>query len=58
MWFDEQLNTQMGACQASGVLVNTGKGFKIEHDQLSLAVPNPLMDTFSKTIREYESRQP
>jgi hypothetical protein len=58
VWFDEQLNTQMGTCQASGVLLNTGKGFKIEHYQLSLAVPNPLMDSFSKAIREYEAKQP
>ena len=58
MWFDEQLNTQMGTCQASGVLLNTGKGFRIEHYQLSLAVPNPLMDSFAKTIREFEANKP
>ena len=58
VWFDEQLNTQMGTCQASGVLLNTSKGFKIEHYQLSLAVPNPLLDSFSKTIREFEAKQP
>lgn len=56
VWFDEQLNTQMGTCQASGVLRNTGKGFLIEHYQLSLAVPNPLMDSFTKAIREHEAR--
>lgn len=57
VWFDEQLNTQMGTCQASGVLRNTGQGFLIEHYQLSLAVPNPLMDSFSKAIREHEAAQ-
>ncbi len=56
VWFDEQLNTQMGTCQASGVLRNTGQGFLIEHYQLSLAVPNPLMDSFSKAIREHEGK--
>jgi hypothetical protein len=57
IWFDEQLNTQMGICQASGVLHRTGKGFEIEHYQLSLAVPNPLMDQFSKAVREFEAKQ-
>lgn len=56
IWFDEQLATQMGICQASGVIHNTGKGFEIEHYQLSLAVPNPLMDQFTKAIREFDSR--
>jgi hypothetical protein len=56
VWFDEQLNTQMGTCQASGVLVNTGQGFKFEHYQLSLAVPNPLMDSFTKAIKEHEAK--
>ena len=56
VWFDEQLNTQMGICQASGVIHNTGKGFEIEHYQLSLAVPNPLMDQVSKTVKEFEAR--
>jgi len=58
VWFDEQLNTQMGTCQASGVLRNTPEGFRIEHYQLSLAVPNPLMDSFSKAIAEHERKAP
>jgi proline iminopeptidase len=56
VWFDEQLNTQMGTCQASGVLRNTPDGFRIEHYQLSLAVPNPLMDSFTKAIAEHEKK--
>ncbi|TWI60799.1 SnoaL-like protein [Pseudoduganella lurida] len=56
-WFDEQLDTQMGICQASGVLRITGQGFLIEHYQLSLAVPNALMDGFAKAIRESEGKQ-
>lgn len=54
VWFDEQLNTQMGTCQASGVLRNTGKGFLIEHYQLSLAVPNELLDSFTAMIAKQE----
>ncbi|KQV79490.1 hypothetical protein ASD15_19400 [Massilia sp. Root351] len=55
-WFDEQLNTQMGICQASGVIRRTASGFEIEHYQLSLAVPNPLMEQFSKAVREFEAK--
>lgn len=54
-WFDEQLKTQMGICQASGVIRQTGHGLEIAHYQLSLAVPNPLMDSFSKAIAEHEA---
>ncbi|CAN7680758.1 nuclear transport factor 2 family protein [Pseudoduganella sp. LjRoot289] len=57
IWFDEQLNTPMGICQASGVIHRTGRGFEIEHYQLSLAVPNPLMDQFTKAVKEFEARQ-
>lgn len=54
-WFDEQLNTQMGVCQASGVIHNAGGKLEIAHYQLSLAVPNPLMDKFTKAIKEFEA---
>ncbi len=57
VWFDEQLSTQMGTCQASGVLRNTGNGFLIEHYQLSLAVPNALVDGFAKAIAEFEAKE-
>lgn len=56
VWFDEQLNTQMGLCQASGVIHASGAGFEIAHYQLSLAVPNPLMDQFTKAIVEFEQK--
>jgi hypothetical protein len=55
-WFDEQLNTQMGICQASGIIRRTATGLEIEHYQLSLAVPNPLMDQFTKAIKEFEAK--
>lgn len=56
IWFDELLDTQMGVCQASGVIRNTGKGFEIQHYQLSIAVPNDVADKVTKTIKEYEAR--
>ena len=56
IWFDELLDTQMGVCQASGVIANTGKGFEIKHYQLSMAVPNEVGASVTKLIKEYEAR--
>lgn len=39
-WFDETLDTWMGVCRGSGVVVKTDKGWKIKHYVLSVAVPN------------------
>jgi hypothetical protein len=58
IWFDELLDTQMGACQASGVMRKTDKGFEIEHYQLSIAVPNPVADKVTKLVKEYEAKPP
>lgn len=58
IWFDEQLDTQMGTCQASGVMRDTKHGFQIEHYQLSLAVPNALVDHIKDEIKEYDAMQP
>ncbi|NHZ93842.1 hypothetical protein F2P45_33310 [Massilia sp. CCM 8733] len=55
IWFDELLDTQMGVCQASGVMRKTGTGFEIEHYQLSIAVPNPVADQVTKTIKDFEA---
>ncbi len=56
IWFDELLDTQMGVCQASGVIRKTDKGFEIEHYQLSIAVPNEVADQVTKVIKEYEAK--
>jgi hypothetical protein len=58
IWFDELLDTQMGACQASGVMRKTDTGFEIEHYQLSIAVPNPVADKVTKLVKEYEAKPP
>ena len=56
IWFDELLDTQMGVCQASGVIRKTDKGFEIQHYQLSIAVPNDVADKVTKTIKDFEAR--
>jgi hypothetical protein len=57
IWFDEQLDTQMGVCQASGVVQRTASGLQILHYQLSLAVPNELVDQFTDAIRKAETKK-
>ncbi|MBR7801535.1 nuclear transport factor 2 family protein [Undibacterium fentianense] len=56
IWFDEQLNTQMGICQASGVVRKTETGFEIVHYQLSIAVPNDATDTVVAVVKKVEQR--
>lgn len=55
-WFDEQLDTQMGRCMSSGVLVKTKKGWKIKHYQLSIAVPNELVKDFLGLVEKYQKK--
>lgn len=55
IWFDELLDTQMGVCQASGVLHKTADGFAIDHYQLSIAVPNDVAGAVTKTIKQFEA---
>ena len=45
-WFDEQLDTWMGICQASGVVARENNQWKIAHYQLSLTVDNDLIEAF------------
>lgn len=49
-WFDEQLDTWMGVCMSSGVLIKTKDGWKIKHYQLSVAIPNDLINDFIKLV--------
>ncbi|MBK8044278.1 MAG: nuclear transport factor 2 family protein [Haliscomenobacter sp.] len=49
-WWDELLDTWMGVCRASGVLVYGSDGWKINHFQLSLAVPNEKIEKFKKMV--------
>lgn len=56
IWFDELLDTQMGVCQASGVIRKTGKGYEILHYQLSMAVPNEVGGKVTQLIKEHEAQ--
>jgi hypothetical protein len=58
IWFDEQLDTQMGVCQASGVIRKTATGFEIVHYQLSVAVPNAVGGKVTALIKDFEAQAP
>lgn len=51
-WWDEKLDTWMGICRASGVLVNTPAGWKIQHYQLSVTVPNEKIKPFIELVKK------
>ncbi|MFZ6745874.1 nuclear transport factor 2 family protein [Undibacterium sp. JH2W] len=57
IWFDEQLQTQMGICQATGVIRQTAQGFEIKHYQLSLTVPNELTDYLAAGVKKLDEKQ-
>ena len=56
VWFDELLDTQMGICQASGVMRRKGGSFEIVHYQLSMAVPNEVGSQVTRLIRDFEEK--
>ena len=51
-WFEEKLDTWMGECRGSGVLRLYPEGWKIEHYNLAVTIPNDKMDKFLKKIRK------
>lgn len=55
-WFDELLNTQMKICRGSGVLVKTGKLWKIKHYVLSMTIPNENSDEVVKIKKPAEDK--
>jgi hypothetical protein len=54
-WFDELLDTWMGVCRGSGVLVKTEDGWKIEHFVLSVTIPNEDIDAVIAIKKERDS---
>ncbi|EMR00922.1 nuclear transport factor 2 family protein [Cesiribacter andamanensis] len=44
-WFDEELDTpNLGPSRGSGVLIRTAGGWKLEHYNLTIPIPNALVD--------------
>lgn len=51
-WFEELLNTWMGVCRGSGVLIKTEHGWKIAQYNLALTVPNDLINGFIELVNK------
>ncbi|MFT5863928.1 MAG: hypothetical protein ACI828_002596, partial [Flavobacteriales bacterium] len=56
-WFDEHLDTQMGICRGSGVLMLTDGVWKIKHYVLSIAIPNENVTTVTTMKAEWDRKQ-
>lgn len=56
-WFDELLDTQMGICRGSGVLVLKDGHWKIKHYVLSITVPNENVSTLIDLKKSHDNDQ-
>ena len=56
IWFDEQLDSNMGLLQASGVVRAVGERLEIVHYQLSIAVPNEAQPRVTEIIAGFEGK--
>ncbi|WP_163863031.1 nuclear transport factor 2 family protein [Myxococcus eversor] len=58
-WFDEALDTpNLGPSRGSGVLVKDGATWKIAQYNLSIPIPNDIMDEVVKRIQTQEPAKP
>ncbi len=51
-WFEEILDTWMGKCRGSGILVYQKPNWKIKHYNLAVAVPNNLIEDYIKLLKD------
>lgn len=49
-WFEETLDTWMGACRGSAVVMRIDGAWKIKHYNLAVAVPNDVIEKYRKLI--------
>lgn len=53
-WFDEMLtNEKLGTCRGSGVLLKIGEDWKIAQYNLSVPIPNDIVEDVAKRIGEH-----
>ncbi|MCC8359777.1 nuclear transport factor 2 family protein [Salinimicrobium sediminilitoris] len=53
-WFDELLDTQMGICRGSGVVVKENGKWRIKHYVLSIAIPNENMAAVTSLKADFD----
>ena len=54
-WFDELLDTWMGVCRGSGVVIKNEGNWEIEHYVLSLTIPNDNIQDVKAINKEKDS---
>ena len=54
-WFDELLETWMGICRGSGVMVKENGEWKIQHYVLSVTIPNDNINEVVRINKEIDS---
>ncbi|MCW5767604.1 MAG: nuclear transport factor 2 family protein [Phycisphaeraceae bacterium] len=55
-WFDEVLDTpNMGPCRGSGVAVRLSGGWKVAHYNLTVPVPNAILDRVVEMVKQESS---
>lgn len=55
VWFDERLETWMGVCRGSGILIREQKAWKLHHYNLSMSVPNECVNEVISIIKKSEN---
>ena len=55
-WFDELLDTHMGICRGSGVLMKENGKWKIHHYVLSITIPNENVDEVTELKKEFDTK--
>lgn len=53
-WFDELLDTHMGICRGSGVLMKEKGNWKINHYVLSITIPNDNVSEITKIKKKFD----
>lgn len=56
-WFDELLDTWMGTCRGSGVLIKEADGWKMKHYNLAVTVPNDLINQYIELLKTLPSKK-
>lgn len=52
VWFEELLDTWMGTCRGSGVLMRAGDSWVLKHYDLAVMVPNDVIEDFIDLVKE------
>jgi hypothetical protein len=56
-WFEETLDTWMGPCRGSGVLMKVNGSWKIKHYNLAVAVANNVIEKYLKFIGKKKKKK-